>query len=102
MTTTAYPTLSSLKGFTFPVFASRGYEDRARSIASRTARALDWLGQVTGKVRQPILVVADEQDWPSVCEVPIYGMMFSIPDKLGTSRTPAAGGRSTSPRCNHT
>lgn len=55
MTTTAYPTLSSLKGFTFPVFASRGYEDRARSIASRTARALDWLGQVTGKVRQPIL-----------------------------------------------
>ena len=90
MTTTAYPTLSSLEGFTFPVFASRGYEDRARSIASRTARALDWLGQVTGKVRQPTLVVADEQDWPSVCEVPIYGMMFSIPDKLGTSPTPAA------------
>ena len=35
-------------------------------------------------------MVADEQDWLSVCEVPIYGMMFSIPDKLGTSPTPAA------------
>jgi hypothetical protein len=89
MTTTAYPTLASLDEFTFPVFASTGSEGRARSIASRTAHALDWLGQVTGKVRQPTLVVADEQDWPGVCEVPIYGMMFSIPDKLGTSPTPA-------------
>jgi len=90
MTTTAYTTLSSLEGFPFPVFASLGSEDRARSIASRTAHALDWLGQVTGKVRRPTLVVADEQDWPRVCEVPIYGMMFSVPDKLGTSPTPAA------------
>ncbi len=90
MTTTAYPALSSLEGFPFPVFASRGSEDRARSIASRTTQALDWLGQVTGKVRRPTLVVADEQDWPNVCEVPIYGMMFSLPDKLGTSPTPAA------------
>lgn len=90
MTTTAYPTLSSLEGFPFPVFASRGSEDRGRSIAARTARALDWLGQVTGKVRRPTLVVADAHDWASVCEIPIYGMMFSIPDKLGTSPTPAA------------
>ena len=89
MTTTAYPTLSILEGFPFPVFASRGSEDRARSIAVRTAHALDWLGQVTGKLREPTLVVADEHDWPSVCEVPIYGMPFSIPDKLGTSTTPA-------------
>ena len=89
MTTTAYPTLNSLEGFAFPVFVSRGSEDRARSIAARTAHALDWLGQVTGKVRRPTLVIADEQDWPRVCEVPIYGMMFSIPGKLGTSPTPA-------------
>lgn len=89
MTTTAYPTLSSLEGFPFPVLASRGSEDRGRSIATRAAHALDWLGQVTGKVRRPTLVVADEHDWPNVCEVPIYGMMFSIPDKLGTSPTPA-------------
>ena len=40
--------------------------------------------------RRPTLVVADEQDWSSVCEVPIYGMMLSIPDKLGTSPTPAS------------
>jgi hypothetical protein len=89
MTTTAYPTLSSLEGFPFPVFVSRGSEDRGRSIASRAAHAIDWLGQVTGKVRRPTLVMADEQDWPSVCEIPIYGVPFSIPDKLGTSPTPA-------------
>ncbi|WP_154402647.1 hypothetical protein [Nocardioides speluncae] len=90
MTTSTYSTLSSLGGFPFPVFVSRGSEERGRSIATRAADAIDWLGQVTGKRRRPTLVVADEQDWPSVCEVPIYGMMFSVPDKLGTSPTPAA------------
>ena len=90
MTTTAYPALAPLEGFPFPVYVSRGSEERGRSIATRTAHALDWLGQATGKERRPTLVVADEQDWPSVCEVPIYGMMFSIPNKLGTSPTPAA------------
>ena len=89
MTTTAYPTLSSLEGFPFPVFVSRGSEDRGRSIACRAAHAIGWLGQVTGKVRRPTLVVADEQDWPSVCEIPIYGVPFSTPGKLGTSPTPA-------------
>lgn len=89
MTTTAYPTLSSLEGFPFPVFVSHGSEERGRSIASRATHAIDWLGHVTGKVRRPNLVVADEHDWPSVCEVPIYGMPFSIPNKLGTSPTPA-------------
>lgn len=89
MTTTAYPTLSPLEGFPFPVFVSRGSEERGRTIASVAAHAIDWLGQVTGKVRRPTLVVADEQDWPSVCEIPTYGMPFSIPDKLGTSPTPA-------------
>jgi hypothetical protein len=89
MTTTAYPTLAPLEGFPFPVFVSSGSEERGRSIATRTAHALDWLGQVTGKQRRPTLVVADDRDWPSVCEIPVYGMMFSIPNKLGTSPTPA-------------
>ncbi|MFZ1288174.1 MAG: hypothetical protein WAR57_14175 [Candidatus Phosphoribacter sp.] len=89
MTTTTYPTLNRLDDFPFPVFVSHGCEERARFLAARTARALDWLGQVTGKTRRPVLVVADEQDWPTVCEVPIYGIPFSLPDKLGTSPTPA-------------
>lgn len=38
---------------------------------------------------RPTLVVADAHDWPEVCEIPIYGMMFSVPGKLGTSPTPA-------------
>jgi hypothetical protein len=35
------------------------------------------------------LVVAGPEDWHRVCEVPIYGMPFSLPDKIGTSPTPA-------------
>lgn len=89
MTVIAYPTMTPLEGFPFPVLVSSGSEERGRSLATRTAHALEWLGQVTGKERRPTLVVADQQDWPRVCEVPIYGMMFSIPNKLGTSPTPA-------------
>ena len=92
MTTTAYPTLTYLTGFPFPVYVSRGSEERGRFLAARTAQAIDWLGQVSGKVIRPDLVVADEQDWPHVCEVPIYGMPFSIPGKLGTSPTPERSG----------
>ena len=90
MTTLAYSSLTALPDFPFPVFVSRGSEERGRFIATRAARTIDWLGQVTGKSRHPVLVVADERDWPDVCEVPIYGMPFSIPDKLGTSPTPGA------------
>jgi hypothetical protein len=89
MTTTAYPTLIALKSFPFPVFVSHGCEERGRSIASRAARAMAWLGQVTDKAPHADLVVADEQDWPSVCEIPIYGVPFSLPGKIGTSTTPA-------------
>lgn len=90
MTTTVYPTLAPLEGYPFPVFVSRGCEERGHSIATRTDQALSWLGRVTGKERRPTLVVADERDWPSACEVPVYGMMFSVPNKLGTSPTPAS------------
>lgn len=88
MTTTAHPNMVPLDGFPFPVFVSRGSEERGRSIASRAAHALEWLGHVTGKVRRPDLVVADAHDWLEVCEVPIYGMPFSLPRRLGTSPTP--------------
>ena len=91
MTATAYPELTSLAGFPFRVFVSAGSEERGRFLATRTEAALDWLGQVTGKVRQPDLVIADENAWPTACaEIPIYGMPFSLPDKLGTSPTPGA------------
>ncbi|GAB3861976.1 hypothetical protein GCM10028801_26760 [Nocardioides maradonensis] len=90
MTATAYPTLSALTGFPFPVFVSPGSEERGRSIASRAARALAWLGHVTDKTPHLDLVVADERDWPRVCEIPVYGVPFSLPGKIGTSTTPAA------------
>lgn len=89
MTPTTYPTLTALDGFPIPVYVSHGQEARGRALAGRTVQALDWLGQVTGLQRRPTLVVADEHDWPVVCEVPVYGMPFSIPGKIGTSTTPA-------------
>ena len=90
MATSPYPSLGSLSGYPFPVFVSRGWEERGAAIADRAAGAIAWLGQVTAKAVRPELVVADQRDWPDVCEVPIYGMPFSIPGKLGTSPTPAS------------
>jgi len=90
MAPSPYPSLSPLSGYPFPVLVSRGWEERGAGIARRTAGAIAWLGQVTGKDVRPDLVVADETDWPTVCEVPIYGMPFSIPGKLGTSPTPGS------------
>ncbi len=90
MAARAYPELISLDGFPFRVLVSPGSEERGRHLATRAAAALDWLGQVTGKVRQPDLVIADEDDWPKVCEIPVYGMPFSLPDKLATSPTPGS------------
>jgi hypothetical protein len=89
MTKTTHSGLAVLDEFPIPVLASFGHEHRARHIAQRTCRALDWLAEVTGKAQCPTLVVAGPEDWHRVCEVPIYGMPFSIPDKIGTSPTPA-------------
>lgn len=85
-----YASLSSLSGYPFPVFVSRGSEGRGTAIADRAAAAIAWLGGVTGKTVRPEVVVADERDWPSVCEIPIYGMPFSLPGKLGTAPTPGS------------
>lgn len=89
MTNTRHAGLAVLDEFPIPVLASLGHEHRARTIAQRTCRALAWLGDVTGEAQIPTLVVAGPEDWHRVCEVPIYGMPFSIPDKIGTSPTPA-------------
>lgn len=90
MTITTYPALTDLPGFPCPVFVSRGGEDRGRSIATLAAGAIDWLGSVTGTTIRPHLVIADAHDWPTVCEIPIYGMPYSLPNKLATSTTPGA------------
>lgn len=87
MAPTPHPTLGSLSGYPFPVLVSRGWEERGAAIADRAAGAIAWLGGLTGRTVLPELVVADERDWPSVCEVPIYGMPFSLPGKLGTAPT---------------
>lgn len=90
MAPSPYPSLVALPGYPFPVFVSRGWEERGAAVADRAAAAIAWLGQVTGKTVRPDLVVADVRDWPSVCEVPIYGMPFSLHGKLGTSPTPGS------------
>lgn len=84
-----YPTLVSLAGFPFAVHVSGGSIDRGHEIANLVNASRQWLVVTTGRAAPlPDLVIADEQDWPQVCEVPIYGMPFSIPGKLGTSPTP--------------
>jgi hypothetical protein len=91
MNTTPYPTLTKLDGFPFAVYASSGSVDRGRELAALVDASRQWLLASTGRPAPlPDLVVADEDDWPEVCEIPIYGMPFSIPGKLGASPTPGA------------
>lgn len=89
MTPTPLDRLHRLATFPIPVYVSRGYEERGSQIADLACNALSWLAEVTGESRQPTLVIAGPDDWPHVCEMPLYGMPFSIPDKLGTSPDPA-------------
>lgn len=90
MAPSPYSSLDALSGYPFPVYVSRGWEQRGAAIADRAAEAIAWLGRVTGKTVRPDLVVADARDWPRVCDVPVYGMPFSLPGKLGTSPTPGS------------
>ncbi|CRK57626.1 hypothetical protein [Alloactinosynnema sp. L-07] len=89
MTETTNPNLVALDGYAMPVLASAGSQERARVIAARTGRALSWLERSLRRRPLFTLYVLDEQDWPAVSDVPIYGMPQSVPGKIVTSPQPA-------------
>jgi hypothetical protein len=79
--------LASLEGFGFPVAASAGAEERAAGIATLASSAVDWLCDRLGWRPAVRLTVADEDDWPGVAVVPVYG----VPQTWGDHTIVAAG-----------
>jgi hypothetical protein len=66
--------VTEVPGFPFPVIATVGAEDVARTIASRTDRALTWMSHILGFEPKVRLEVLGSEDWAKRAEVPIYGM----------------------------
>jgi len=66
--------LAQLDGYPFEVVVTRGAEDRARALASRTARAREWLAGVLDVDVELTLNVLGPADWERLAEVPVYGM----------------------------
>lgn len=67
-------TLGQLDGYPFEVVVTRGSEARARTLADRATKAVDWLAGVLGVRVEPTLNVLGPADWERLAEVPIYGM----------------------------
>ncbi|NUU22603.1 MAG: hypothetical protein HOV68_13970 [Streptomycetaceae bacterium] len=66
--------MSLVSGFPFPVRASAGAEARAEELAARTERVLAWMTDALHVVPTLRLNVADQDDWASVTDMPLYGM----------------------------
>jgi hypothetical protein len=63
----------ALSGFSFPVIASAGAEDRARRIAARTERAHRWMTDVFHFSPVVKLHVLGPDDWAELARQPVYG-----------------------------
>ncbi|MDI2130023.1 hypothetical protein [Yinghuangia seranimata] len=81
--------LSPVSGFPFAVRASAGAEARAEELAARTERAITWMTDALRFVPTLRLNVADEQDWPSVTDMPLYGMPRAIDGEITVPVGPA-------------
>lgn len=74
MTRTETRRLAAVPGFPFPVRASVGGEARAEELAARTERVLAWMTDALHFVPTLRLNVVDQEDWPGVTDLPLYGM----------------------------
>lgn len=91
MTTTLVP----VDGPAIPTFTAPGFEDKARTIAERAARAGEWLAAIFGPSPTAVSVyVPDEASWAQVAPVPIYGMPQIDAGKVVLSATSVAFWRS--------
>lgn len=69
-----YPNLVELEGFLFPVHASAGTEQRARSIAARCRNAHDFFGATFEFEPQLRVLVLAPEHWGEYAASPVYGM----------------------------
>ena len=66
--------LKYIDNFSLPVYASFGAENRARTIAVRTEKTIDWLKNLFDLPKIPPLFVLGPADWDRIALVPQYGL----------------------------
>jgi len=82
--------LEAIGGFPFPVFASRGTEDRGGAVGTRVSRAYAWLSEVLEFWPRVQVLALAATDWDRLAEMPVFGFPHFIgDDTIVVGSTPA-------------
>jgi len=73
-TSQAYPDLGELKGFSITAYYSPGNEARARTIAARCEKAMNYVETLVGFAPKVSLLILNPEHWSQYATFPIYGM----------------------------
>ncbi|MEO5984505.1 MAG: hypothetical protein ABIP80_03310 [Ferruginibacter sp.] len=69
-----YSNLEQLKDSETQVYYSTGHEQRAKDIATRTQKAIDYNAQLLGFKPKVTLLILTPEDWSKHTTFPVYGM----------------------------
>jgi hypothetical protein len=70
----AYPGLDEMTGFSIQVYYSPGNEERARIIAERCEKAINYVNRLVGFRSKVSLFVLNPEHWKKYATFPVYGM----------------------------
>ncbi len=70
----SYPDLNELTGLSIKTYYSPGNEERARVIAARCARTIDYIGKLVGFTPKINLLILNPEHWKKYATFPVYGM----------------------------
>ncbi|MBX2992829.1 MAG: hypothetical protein KF749_16885 [Bacteroidetes bacterium] len=74
--------LRELTGHPFKVYFSPGHEERAGAIATRTTRALNYVGGLAGFFPEVTLYILSPEHWSTYGTFPVYGMAHYDKERL--------------------
>lgn len=86
-----YEGLTEVPGFPFPVWSSRGAEDRAEQLAKRCEAAYCFLGERLDRRPEVILLALSARDWPRFSRAP-FGMPSYAAGQLVLAGAPSQFG----------
>jgi hypothetical protein len=81
--------LSFIEGFSFPVYASVGFEQQATIAAERCARAYEFMRNLFSVEPRFDMYILAERDWASYTHEPTYGMPHATLQRLSMACEPS-------------
>jgi hypothetical protein len=69
-----FPDLEELTGFSIPAYCSPGNEERARIVAARCEKAMNYVHGLVGFMPKVSLFVLNPEHWKKYATFPVYGM----------------------------